>query len=330
MTSADYLDSCYRGVKVLVLGASGFIGRWVAKKLCSHGAELYLVARNSKIAKDIFTTHAITGEILSWDLSTLDTVDKLFDQIRPATTFNLTAYGVDRSQRDEKIAYQINTHLVQAICEAITGKRDRNWRGQDVVHVGSAFEYGAISGNLSENSQPNPTTLYGKSKLAGTHLLIRYCRAAGIKGMVARVFTVYGPGERQGRLLPSLLEVAKRGNPLQMTAGEQKRDFIYVGDVAEGLLRLGMSAALPGAVVNLATGRLTSIRRFAETAAGILGIPNEKLRFGSIPNHYQEMEHAEVELKLLRQLTSWLPPTEIVTGLRQTIEFCLDSAMPDC
>ena len=81
-----------------------------------------------------------------------------------------------------------------------------------------------------------------------------------MRAVTARLFTVYGPGEHCGRLLPSLIEAARAEKPLELTAGTQLRDLTYVEDVAEGLLRLGLAQAEPGSVVNLATGHLTMVR----------------------------------------------------------------------
>src|SRR5262249_10879150 len=147
------------------------------------------------------------------------------------------------------------------------------------------------------------------------------CKVQGLKGVTARLFTVYGPGEHQGRLLPSLLESARTGMPLQLTAGPQRRDFTYVEDVAEGLLRLGLVVAQPGAIVNLPTGQLTSVRCFVEQAASLLHISPDQLHFGALPTRLEEMVHSEVTHERLRRLIAWMPPTDIMTGVRRTVDF---------
>ncbi len=121
--------------------------------------------------------------------------------------------------------------------------------------------------------------------------------------------------------MPSLLQTAKTGKPLQLTPGIQLRDFTFIGDVAEGLLRLGLAKAKPGVIVNLATGVLTSVRSFVETAAEILEIPKENLEFGVIPTRTEEMHHEPVSLHRLRRLIGWIPPTEIEEGVRKTLDF---------
>ncbi len=313
--------NCYRGTQVAVLGASGFIGRWVARKLCIQGANTCLIVRDRAAVKKILSKYSVDGDIFEVDVRNSDLLFEVFQQIKPSITFNLVSYGVDRSEQDEKIAYQVNAEAVKTICTVVAGIQDPEWTGQDVVHVGSALEYGTIGGNLFEGSIPYPTTLYGRSKLAGTYVLARCCEAHGVKGLTARLFTVYGSGEHTRRLLPSLLEAAKTQKPLHLTAGKQRRDFTYVEDVAEGLLRLGLVEAKPGEIVNLATGKLTSVRSFAEITAKILQIPQDRLKFGTIPTRTEEMEHDEVALDLLRRLTSWVPSTGIVEGIRKTLNF---------
>ena len=312
----------YDGTRIVVLGASGFIGRWVARALCARGAQLHLVVRDKNIAKPIFTQFMVEGDIIEADLRDPGSIRSFFNNIRPAVTFNLAGYGVDRSENDESTAFEVNAQLVTHVCEAVAPIRDREWRGRDIVHVGSALEYGTIGGNLDENSVSRPTTLYGQSKLAGTCVLAECSKTLGIKGLTARLFTVYGPGEHSGRLLPTLIDAAHSGNPVRLTAGDQKRDFTYVEDVAEGLLRLGVvGTARPGEIVNLATGKLFSVRDFAETAARVMKIPADHLKFGAISKRAEEMEHSAVTIERLRRLTGWTPSTGVTEGIEKALSF---------
>jgi nucleoside-diphosphate-sugar epimerase len=320
MSDSGDRDNRYRGTRIVVLGAAGFLGRWTARALCSREAKVSLVVQDQTVAAKIFSKYNVDGAIVELDLRDDAAIKALFRQVRPSLTFNF-AGSLDR-YGDEQHAYQMNAHLVKILCEAIAESRDPEWVGQDIVHAGSALEYGAVSGDLSEDSLPNPTTLYGKSKLAGTYCLTRSCQLHGIKGLTVRLFPVYGPEGHRGRLLPSLLEVARTGKPLGLTAGTQQKDFTYVEDAAEGLLRLGLAPVKPGEIVNLARGQLTSVRRFVETAAEILQIPHDRLQFGVMPTPVEDMDHSsEVTVARLRQLTGWAPPTDIVEGIRKTLDF---------
>jgi nucleoside-diphosphate-sugar epimerase len=301
----------YRGAVALVLGSSGFIGRWVARTLAECGARVVRAVRDRR---------SVAGDAIEADLMQPGSARELLRAVRPSITFNLAGYGVDRRERDETAAWRLNAEAVRELASAIAEVRDSKWRGADLVHVGSALEYGAASGDLAEDCTPLPSTPYGKSKLEGTRIVADAAAGGGLKAFTARLFTVYGPGEHAGRLLPSLTEAARTGAPVDLTAGSQKRDFTYVEDVAEGLCRLAFSGAVRGEAINLATGRLTTVCTFAETAAAILNIPGERLRFGKLPPRTEEMEHSAVSLNRLRRLAAWTPGVGIEEGIYKTVQ----------
>ena len=318
MLSGDRLQQAYRGRRLAVLGASGFIGRWVARRLTACGARLSLIVRDAGSMEALLPTYGIRSEIVEQDLADLAAVREVLTEIRPSVVFNLAGYGVDHAEQDEHTAFLINAALVRAVAEAMASLQDATWKGQAVVHVGSALEYGVAKGNLAESSEPHPTTLYGRSKLAGTLGLAEVCCGSALRGVTARLFTVYGPGEHEQRLLPSLLRTADAGRPLDLTLGWQQRDFTFVEDVAEALLRLGATATEPGEVVNVASGRFTTVRDFVETAARVLSIERDLLRFGAVPVRDEEMEHEPVSVERLQKRTGWLPDIDVEEGIRQT------------
>ena len=301
----------YRDLPVLVLGASGFIGGRVAKALEHAGARLTRVTRGDATG--------VTGTVVAADLSLPGEIEKVVADTDPALVFNLAGYGVDPHERDEQMAQRLNCDLVKRLASSLAPCGE-GWPGQRVVHVGSALEYGEASGDLDEESEERATTVYGRSKLAGTRALAGVCRERGLRGVTARLFMIYGPGEHSGRLLPSLMDAAQQGLSLDLTAGEQRRDFTYVDDVAEGLLRLGVSTGPLGQVVNLATGRLTRVRDFAACAGRLLGMREEQLRFGALPTRGHEMQHDPVAISRLRQRLGWSPCVSVETGLRRTLD----------
>jgi nucleoside-diphosphate-sugar epimerase len=311
----------YSGKCVLVVGASGFIGRWVARALTAVGADLHLLVRDANAMQALCAPYAINGHIHTVDLRDTAAIQGVYNAVRPALTFNLAGYGVDRDERDQVTAYQINRDAVVSLANAAAVVADPNWEGLQFVHVGSALEYGIIGGDLSEISTPKPTTLYGLSKLAGTTALTTICHRQQLRGVTARLFTVYGPGEHSGRLLPSLLALKHEMTPLPLSEGMQKRDFTYVNDVAMALLRLGLCQTTSETVFNVATGKLTTVRQFVQTAAATLNIPDTLLQFGALPTRPEEMVHDPVAITRLRQLLTWVPQTTIGDGVRQTAEF---------
>jgi len=322
--------SAYRDVPVLVLGATGFIGRWVARRLTEEGAILTLGVRNRVAMERLKQPWLIEGQAVEVDLAEPGTAREVVMSARPAIVFNLAGYGVDRSETQADLSRRLNAGVVEELVSALGegGISDR-WRGVRLVHVGSALEYGRAVGDLAEDSLPAPTTLYGTTKLEGTGIIERAAASGSLRAMTARLFTVYGPGEHPGRLLPTLMEARNtEGGVIPLTTGDQYRDFTYVEDVVEGLVRLGaLTGPCPG-TVNLATGTLRSVRDFVLEAARILPISSHRLGFGILPRRSDDMHHLPVRLVRLQSLLGWRPRTDIATGLRRTESFLRELA-PD-
>jgi nucleoside-diphosphate-sugar epimerase len=154
-----------------------------------------------------------------------------------------------------------------------------------------------------------------------------------LPALTARLFTVYGPGEQEGRLLPSIVRAVRTGEALDMTDGRQRMDFTWVGDVADGLLRLGVVPATAdgrtgpdpvsdprhGMAVNLASGRLLSVREFATMAVEALDGDESLLRFGALPRRSETLEYEPVDNARLHALTGWAPATTVTEGIRSMI-----------
>ena len=321
MSSRTSIERGYGDARVLVLGASGFIGRWVARALTGRAGHLSLVVRDRAAAESVFRQLGAVGAVIELDLLDGPATRNLIQETNPSVVFNLVGYGVDPAEDDEVVAQLTNVDLVETIALALAALPNQGWSAQRLVHVGSALEYGTAGGDLNEETVPRPTTIYGVSKWKGTQCVTHTSSRTGLGAVTARLFTVYGPGEHENRLLPSLLACAAERRPCDLTVGAQKRDFTYVEDVAEALLRLGLSGAEPGAVINVATGKLTEVREMARVAAGVLGIPSHHLRFGRKRTRFEETAHRPVSIERLRATTGWSPRTSIWEGVHRTQAF---------
>lgn len=304
--------------RALVLGASGFIGYWLSRALRAQGAHVTCAVRSHEAAERLTREH-LGHVVVRRDLADLDALEEWLPALRPSVVFNLSGYGVDRGERDESMADLLNHRLVERLARVVAALPHDEWVGLRLLHAGSALEYGTTGGVLAEDSPCTPTTVYGHTKLAGTEALKRVVRETGLDAVVARLFTVYGPGEHTGRLLPSILEAARSGTPLLLSEGLQRRDFAYVEDVTEGMLRLAVSEVKPGEVVNLATGSMHSVRDFVEVSAAILRLEPAMIRFGALPSRSDDMEHEGVSVARLRACTEWAPGDDITEGVVRTM-----------
>jgi nucleoside-diphosphate-sugar epimerase len=281
---------------------------------------LYLTARDESATAADRHCIDIVGEWLACDLSTSGNFAYLYRDVQPEVVFNLAGYGIDPTERDTNLAAVLNVELVREIVEAVLSRPQSHSSDLQLVHVGTAAEYGPVDGPVTESSPTVPVTVYGRTKLEGTNVLVEACQKHGLAAVSARLFTVYGPGEHATRLLPSLLAAAHTGEFLALTRGVQRRDFTFVADVAEGLLRLGQRHSAP-AIINLATGRLTTVRKFVKTAAQLLHLRPEQLQFGALPDRPDEIRQGPVDTRLQREVLEWVPACSVAEGIRRTISF---------
>lgn len=319
----------YRGRPVLVLGGTGFLGQWLLRAFTEVDANLSATARPEALA----AARRWTGDRVRWyplDAGDPDQLAVVMAEVAPALAANCIGYGVDPDEKrvgDPAVATAINATFPATAARAVAATAGHDWRGQRFLHVGSVLEYGTAGGDLNEAGPAEPTTLYGQTKLAGTLAVAAVASESNVRCLTARLPQLYGPGEHQSRLLPSLIEAARTGVVPPLSKGTQPKDFLYIGDAVEGLLRLGASNGPAPTPVNLATGQIMTVQAFSLTAAHVLQLDPDLLRFvREVPDG--EIYHGPVAIERLRQRTGWAPPTTVADGVGYTIGRDRDALNP--
>lgn len=298
--------------QALVLGASGFIGRWVTRELERRGVPLVLGARGN-LPPDL----APGAERLRVDLAAEGEAVRLVREVRPSHLFNLAGYGVLRDQQDAALADALNHRLVRELATVCAPQGGRP--ATVLVHVGSAAEYGSVPGVWSEGGPTQPASTYGTTKLAGTRALVEVARTLGTPATCARLFTVFGHGEAPGRLFPTLLAASARTDPILLSAGTQERDFAWVGDVAPSLVDLALATWAPGTVVNVASGRMHTVQAFVRAAASALGITTSRLQFGAVPSLPGDGTGVTVAVERMQQVLGRVLPGDLEDVVRRAV-----------
>lgn len=302
----------YGGRRALVLGAGGFIGRWVSRGLHLAGAEVLSIVRPGgrhpalpgiQRSLDCLDTPALKGLLGTW---------------APELVFNLVGYGVCPGQQDAALSQAINISLPLSLADALAQGSNAP-RRPVLIHIGSALEYGDVVGDLNPSGPAHPTTLYGRHKLEGVQRILPYFESGALGGGIARPFTVYGPEDNPHKLLPSLFRAAQGKAPISLSAGEQERDFIFIKDVVAGLLALGLHDEPRPPIVNLATGQLTPVREMIRITADALAMAPSLLNFGALPTRPEELSHDPVSLDALRGRIGPWTFTPLAEGIRQSI-----------
>jgi nucleoside-diphosphate-sugar epimerase len=185
------------------------------------------------------------------------------------------------------------------------------------VVAGSCAEYDPRGGRCSELATPlASTSLYGASKNALGEFLAAHSNDLEYSAAWARIFFAYGPWEAPGRLVPSVVEAMLEGRSIDVTDGIQKRDFLYVDDVASAL-RLLLSAELEGPV-NIGTGQATSVKRMIALIAAATG-RSDLVRFGARPRAHDDPPLVVAETTRLNEQLGWSPTVALEEGVARTV-----------
>lgn len=294
--------------KVLVTGATGFVGRHSLTSLSARGYEVHAVTSREK-------AHGFEAPGVVWhraDLMQRQEVVRLVSGVRPSHLLHFAWYAVPGKYwtSPENLRWvQASLDLVRAFKEA---------GGERVVAAGSCAEY--EWGNerpCSEASTPlRPATLYGACK-HGLRLMIEaYSRQEGLSAAWGRLFFLYGPHEHPDRLVPSVIRSLLRGEEACCTHGRQVRDILHVVDVADAFAAL-LDSNVEGAV-NIASGRAVVLRDVINEIGVKLASQN-LIRLNAIAAPASEPRVIAAETSRLNDEVGWHPRRELSVGLDETI-----------
>ena len=295
-------------MKALVAGGGGFVGSALVAALAAGGHDVSVMTTGERA----FPSSVRVLRLARWHPGCVLEVDAAS---RYNWIFNAAAYGVDPSQVDAAAARLANAELPLAFVDLA-----RRAGARALVHVGSCFEYAelAVRRPLREADPLETVKTYNASKVAGSLAVIEAANRLGVNAVVARLFGVYGAGERPWRLLPSLHGSLAAGRPVPLSEGSQVRDYLFIEDAVVGLASLAAAISTgsqASSIVNLCSGIEVTVRKFAETVADTLGAPRGLLQFGALPMRPREIGYLVGDVGRLNSLTHWRPTSTLEQGI---------------
>lgn len=296
-------------MNAFVTGASGFIGSYLVKALIDEGHKVMCLKRqNSNL--DALGDYA--GRAI-W-VNTADDWKQEFRNFKPYIVFNLAWSGVaaaDRVLWDEQI---INITLQQSLLNLASEVGCRKFVG-----IGSQSEYGDFDYKITETNPINPKTAYAAVKAAAQTILKSFCEISGIEWYWFRLFPLFGPHEADRWLIPSLIKNILSSDHMDLTPGEQKLPYLFVGECAKAIMA-AIYAENKSGVYNISADNPIALKQLVIEIRDKIN-PEFPLHFGAIPYRYGQSMNMEGDTTALRENIYQLNTSDFNEKLAMTIEF---------
>ena len=301
--------------RIILTGASGFIGANLTRRLLQDRHEVHLLMRDGYLRWRI---EDIIKDVHIYKINFTDkqSVEKVVRKIRPEWIFHLAANGNYSWQNDLDQIIQTNflgtVNLVEA-CLKI---------GFDTfVNTGSSSEYGFKDYAPSEHDWLDPNSYYAVTK-ASTTLFCRYtAQKYNVHIQTLRLYSVYGPYEDPGRLMPTLIIKGLNGHLPPLVNPNIARDFVYINDVIDAYYLAAMKPDKQfGAVYNVGTGAQTTLHSVIDVAQRVLNI-SEEPQWGSMKDRQWDTSIWIANNQEIKSKLGWQPKYDFEQGFRKMVDW---------
>ncbi len=292
--------------RVLVTGASGFLGSWVVQNLLNDSEVIALVRPSS----NVFRLSHLEG----FNLVRLD-VSEWGSFIRVAKPDALLLFDWDGVHNQDRNSQRQSGNLDRWVELARVAKEIGI---SLLVGVGSQAEVGPSQTVITEAAPDNPTTQYGAAKVVARQAIQEILAGSETRFLWVRIFSTYGPMDSPSWLIPSLIDTLNDGRSPDLTLGEQEWSYLHSLDFARAIRALLNDSNTAG-VVNVGNETLTTVRDVCMRITSLMG-SSISPRFGAIPYRDDQvmlLNPSCAKLKLL----GWEPIVSMDAGLNQTIEW---------
>ncbi|HDD56407.1 MAG TPA: SDR family NAD(P)-dependent oxidoreductase [Nitrososphaeria archaeon] len=294
-------------MRALVTGGAGFIGGHLVEKLVERDWDVIVFDNFERASLETLRTLPSEAELRRIDIRDLEAMKRYAGDVD--VIFHLAALtDVVESEVKKDEYWNVNvmgTENVLKIAKDVDAK---------LIFTSSAAVYGELNNVAREDLKPNPISFYGITKLECEKLCMRYYEEYGADIVVLRLFNVFGERARGG-VVKIFLERAKEGKPLIIYGdGEAVRDFIYVGDVVDALIKAALSEKASGRILNVGSGKPTKVKELAEVVAKETGV---KIIYES--ERKGEIKFSLADISLAKKLLNWNPKIYLIDWLRSSL-----------
>jgi UDP-glucose 4-epimerase len=302
--------------RVLVTGGSGFIGSHLVHRLLKEGSEVGVTVRYGNVMKnerlkDIYSDI----RVIEADLRNRGALSQVRDW-RPEVVFHLAAYNhVGESFTQVEECFDVNAKGTANLLDSCNGV-------EKFVYMSTSEVYGYQDAvPFVETMNPQPISPYAITKYAGE----LYCRmkqrmSGAVPILIVRPFNTFGPYQSSKAIIPELIIKCLMGDALQTTAGEQTREFNFVDNIVDGIIKAGEHTGACAGPINIAAGEEVPIREVV-TRIATLTNTRSKVEIGALPYRPTEIWRMYADPSRAESILGWKPRIGLDEGLKRTVDW---------
>lgn len=313
LSEINNVGASYRGKRVLVTGAAGFVGHHLLDALSVLAADVAIVTREEYCSSK-------AQRVFVGDMRDQSFVRQAIQDWAPNFIFHLAGVR-DRVLTREAFGHAIEANLIGSL-NLLFATLDIPSL-ERIVLLGTAEEYGGNDAPFVESMREAPISAYSFSKQCATHLSQLLHSSCGLPVVILRPSVAYGPAQRGDMFLSALIQTLLRGEEFPMTRGEQTRDYVYVLDLVDALLRAGYRSGVEGEIINIGSGEPVQIAQLVDRVEGLLGCAG-LVRRGALKYRTGEPMAYWLDISKAKQLLGWTPRTSLDDGLKSTVGWYQD------
>ena len=299
---------------ILIIGGTGFIGYHLAKNCVQRNWEVTSLSLNKK--KNVRRINGV--KYLFCDLTNEKNISflkhKNYNYI-----VNLVGYvnHANYSKGGKKILLQ-HFDILRSVVNQINKKHLKCF-----VNIGSSDEYGSKSAPQNEDMRELPISPYSFGKTASAHFIEMLNRTENFPGCNLRLFLTYGYKQNPERFIPQIIKGCLKNMPFAVSEGNQIRDFCYISDIVEGIMKALQSNKVYGKTYNLASGKPIKVKTIIKSITKIIG--KGKPIFGGLKYRVGENMELYADISKIKSDLDWEPKVTIHQGLKHTINWYLNN-----
>lgn len=297
--------------RVVVTGASGFVGANLVRRLLAHEIKVQAWARNGS---ESWRLRGLEGLVnfAPVELTDADAIVRAIAGFRPTHVFHLATARKTETPEERRATMMANVMGTSTLVEAC-----RQLGVTSLVYTASSMECARTAEPMREDAALSPIDFYTSTKAAALLIAQERAQTLGASLTILRLFSVYGPWESPKRLVPSLARALLCREPFRLTPPGIRRDFVYVEDVVDALLLAAERRGNGGEIFHIGSGVETSNEEVVEHMQAVTERRLD-IEVGAYSPHATDTDHWVANIAKARTVLGWQPAHDLDAGLRKT------------